>query len=166
MRGVDELLQEIVTERNRWAHGAKPSTGGEALARAAQLAPTVEQLLRKISFLGSYRWLLVRDSRYERLKSSFAVDAGVAMNDHPVFESARVESRIPMADSTFYVELGDQYLTLAPFIVYRYCSHCHNSEMFYVDRLRDADAVLKSFARGHERFDDEIFLELNELRSA
>ncbi len=165
-RDLVEILREIVTERNRWAHGARPTTKGEALARAATLKPAIDEMVRKISFLGQHRWLLIRNAAYVPRQTHFVVDYGAAMGDHPDFEVHRLTSTTPVATENFYVHFGNEFMDLSPFIVYRYCSHCHSPEVFFADRIRDSGAVLKSFARGHEEFDQALFDEFEALKGA
>lgn len=160
------ILRDIVTERNRWAHGARPSTRGEAQSRVDSLQPIVAEMLRKLGFLGGSKWLLVRGATFDRTAKCFSVNFGVAMSDHPEFDGIEMQTGIPLAVDTVYVQSGGAFLDLTPFVVYRYCSHCHSPEMFFVGRLKDTKAVLKSFARGHEEFDASLFEEFTVLRGA
>ncbi|GAC49489.1 hypothetical protein GOACH_14_00040 [Gordonia aichiensis NBRC 108223] len=166
MPALVDILREVVEERNRWAHGSRPTTKGEAMARTDTLKPVLDRALKKASFLGVHRWILVRHIEFDRRYRKFEASVGVAMGDHPDFEISSISTNTPLALDNIYSQSQVGFIDLAPFIVYRYCSHCHSPEMFFTDRLKDNGAVLKSFARGHEEFDEAIFAEFAALRSA
>ncbi|MGV9862620.1 hypothetical protein [Rhodococcus koreensis] len=157
------ILRGVVEERNRWAHGARPTTKGDAAIRINDILEKLDIALRKISFLGHSPWILVRDTSYDRRSGQFVANVGKAMSDHPEFEPSTIRTSTPLAEDTLYVDAKGIYIDLTPLVVYKYCVHCRQPEMFYADRLDRGRAVLKSFARGHETFDEEIFEEFQDI---
>lgn len=157
------ILRTVVEERNRWAHGARPTTKGDAAVRVDELFEHLDLALRKVSFLQQSPWVLVRDTSFDRRRKLSIANVGVAMSDHPEFEPSTISTSTQLADDTLYIDANGIYIDLTPLIVYKYCAHCRQPEMFYADRLARGSAVLKSFARGHEAFDEDIFEEIQQI---
>jgi type I restriction enzyme M protein len=73
------------------------------------------------------------------------------VGDHPDFEPETIQTPDGLFDGVMYVELSpNRMLSLEPFCSWLDCSMCLRSEVYYIDRVRDArNARLKSFDRGH-----------------
>jgi len=157
------ILRPVVEECNRWAHGARPTNKGDATIRVEELVVHLDLAIRKISFLQQSPWILVRDTNFDRRRKLFVANVGLAMSDHPEFAPSSISTSTPLAEDTLYVDADGRFIDLTPLIVYKYCAHCRQPEMFYADRSDRGRAVLKSFARGHQTFDEEIFEEIQQL---
>lgn len=157
------VLRPVVEERNRWAHGARPTSKGDAAGRVGDLLVHLDAALSKVRFLTESPWVLIRDTTFDRRRRIFIANAGLAMSDHPEFARETIRTAIPLAEDTIYVETKELFIDLTPLIVYKYCAHCRQPEMFYADRLNGRRAVLKSFARGHQTFDEGIFEEIQQI---
>ncbi len=161
-------LGELVQERNRWAHGARPRNSAEAARRVVELQPTLEAALSGSAFLAEMPWVLTRSSSYQPRSGEFHVIAFRAMGDHPEFERQNLTSAVPLADESIYLLDQQNPIDLSPFLAMRYCDTCRKQQVFYADRL-DAKrgTALKSFECGHGMFDpslDEEVLTLREPR--
>lgn len=155
--GVIPDLRQLLEERNRWAHGAKPATPTEANMRSREYRVFLDRALADCSFLSRSPWILVEGCSYIRRERTFRVRAQLAMGDHPEFERLTITSSAPLADDTFYLVGNGHAIDLSPFVVMRFCEMCRQPEMFYADRLdRKRGTSLKSFARGHVLFDPDL----------
>jgi hypothetical protein len=161
---VVQMLKDLLEERNRSAHGARPHNRSEAAVRVHDYMPLVEGLLSRLSFMKRDAWVLVEGVAYRRQDRNFVVQCGVAMSDHPEFESRTVELGVPLANETFYVLADRGPLDLTPFLLVRYCDVCHQPEVCFADRVyQDKGVSLKSVGRGHQIFDAEMVHEFDSL---
>lgn len=159
-------LGALLEERNRTAHGGRPHNRAEAAVRVTEYFPIVERAVGRVFFMSRLPWVLVNGVAYRRKDKMFVVQTGVAMNDHPEFESRIIVLPMPLANDTFYVLRGDEELPLdlTPFFVHRYCDTCHQPEVFFADRVSESKGVsLKSVGRGHQIFDQGLASEFDSL---
>jgi hypothetical protein len=155
--GISSDLRLLLEERNRWAHGARPRNDVEAEHLLDSLAPALDRTFAKIIFLENSPWYLAEGSSYRRRAGVFNVSATLAMGDHPEFRRVEFESNVPLADDTFYLVAAGTSFDLTPLVVNRYCEICKQAEILYADRLDPRDGLaLKSFARGHVVFDQNL----------
>jgi hypothetical protein len=161
---VVQMLKDLLEERNRSAHGARPHNRSEAAVRVHEYMPLIEGLLARLSFMKRDSWVLVEGVAYRRQGRNFVVQCGVAMSDHPEFESRTVELSVPLANETFYVLADGGPLDLTPFLLVRYCEVCHQPEVCFADRVcQDKGVSLKSVGRGHQIFDAAMVHEFDSL---
>ncbi len=146
--GLKAVLGAILSERNKWAHGAGPTSREEAAERVGELFPALDQALDRASFLTESPWIVVERSAFRR-EGDFKVRAARAMGDHPDFEMVDLYTRMPLVDETFYLLTVTGAVDLHPLVVRRYCPTCRQPEMCYADRVVDDGVILKSFDRGH-----------------
>jgi hypothetical protein len=165
-KGKGDLLasvEALIAERNRSAHGGRPRNEVEANLRIADFFPLLELAIDRAQFLVESPWFLVRSSSYRR-ENGFRVTADRAMGDHPEFEKYSFESAVPLVDDNFYMMGKRGPIDLSPLLVTRYCSECHESELFYADRMDNVKGVaLKSVGRGHTLFDRTLDHEIRAL---
>lgn len=157
-------LRELLEERNRWAHGAKPATPAEANMRSREYRVRLDHALADSSFLSDSPWVLIEGGSYDRREHAFRIRSQRAMGDHPEFERFVFTSNTPLADDTFYLVGSGGVIDLSPFVAMRFCEMCRQPEMFYADRLdKKRGTSLKSFARGHVLFDPDLDSDLLDL---
>ncbi|MEU6135111.1 hypothetical protein [Nocardioides sp. NPDC047086] len=162
--GVVEALKEILAERNRAAHGARPHNRGEAAARNSDLAPIAEIAVTRADFLADSPWALVEGVSLRRNDKRWNVRVRRAMGDHPDFDALTQVADQPLANDTFYVMVAPEPLDLTPMLVMRYCDQCRQPEVCHADRIDEKAGVsLKSFARGHQVFDTDLVQEVDAL---
>ncbi|SNS39003.1 hypothetical protein SAMN06893096_103501 [Geodermatophilus pulveris] len=162
--GLIADLNELVQERNRWAHGAAPRNELEASDRLQMVLPVYERAMEKARFLAECPWILTSNSRYRRSEGDFQVHASRTMGDHPDFEQTTFISATPLADDVFYLHVGDDFIDMTPLVVMRQCPTCHQREVSYADRLDERQGVsLKTFDRGHVLFDRSLIEEVRAL---
>ena len=162
--GLVPALDELVEERNRWAHGAGPRNNVEAGTRLEQMGRAIEAALAKAMFLHQHPWVLVSSSSYRRGAQQFAITAANVMADHPDFERRHFSSLVPLADDVVYMLTPNGAIDLTPFVVMRDCPECQQSELCYADRVYGSRGLsLKSFARGHIMYDTDLVAELQNL---
>lgn len=162
--GLIADLNELVQERNRWAHGAAPRNELEASDRLQMVLPVYERAVEKARFLAECPWILTGNSRYRRSEGDFQVHASRAMGDHPDFEHTTFISATPLAEDVFYLHVGDEFIDMTPLVVMRQCPTCHQREVSYADRLDQREGVsLKTFDRGHALFDRSLVDEVRAL---
>lgn len=164
--GVLDALKEVLAERNRAAHGARPHNRAEASVRARELAPLVLVALERARFLRLNAWVLVESLSFRRHDRSWDARVRLAMGDHPEFDLQTRPVRHPLANDTFYVMTESVALDLTPMLVLRYCEQCRQPEVCHADRVDPGAGVsLKSFARGHQVFDSSLLAEIETLAS-
>lgn len=156
-------LQLLLEERNRWAHSAGPRSEPDAVARLEQLLPALVLATKRASFLSQSPWVLVENCAFDRGRKTFMVSARIAMGDHPDFELTRFESRQPLANATLYARCGEVDMDLTPFVVVRHCDLCHQTELFFSDRVEGKGVVLKGFRHGHTVKAPELLSEIDAL---
>lgn len=162
--GVVETLKDILAERNRAAHGARPHNRAEAAAQNAELAPIAESTVARSDFLADSPWALVEGVSLRRNDRRWNVRIRRAMGDHPDFDAQTQVLDQPLANDTFYVMVGPEPLDLTPMLVMRYCDQCRQPEVCHADRVDEKAGVsLKSFARGHQVFDRDLVQEVDSL---
>lgn len=123
--GVTANLKKLISERNRWTHGAGPCTSEEYIERLGDLSPLIEEVLQRLTFFGSSPWVYIKDSRLRRREKDFSIDAYRAMGDHPDFDLTTFYANEPLADNNFYIMTPQGPIDLAPLIVMRPCPTCH-----------------------------------------
>lgn len=162
--GVVEALKDILAERNKAAHGARPHNRAEAAARNAELAPIAEIAVARTDFLADSPWALVEGVSLRRKDKRWNVRIRRAMGDHPDFDALTQVLDRPLANDTFYVMVDPEPLDLTPMLVMRYCDQCRQPEVCHADRVDEKAGVsLKSFARGHQVFDRDLVQEVDSL---
>lgn len=163
-QGLVESLKTVLEERNRSAHGARPHNRSEAAVRNAELLPVLERSVARAAFLADAPWVLVEGVSFRRQDQRWNARLRRAMGDHPEFDAVTEVVDTPLANDTFYVMGGSTPLDLTPMLVIRYCSQCRQPEVCYADRVDEKAGVsLKSFARGHQVFDQELVQEMSTL---
>lgn len=162
-RGFIESVKPVLEERNRAAHGARPHNRSEAAVRNAELLPALEHAVGRAAFLADTPWVLVEGTSFRRQDHRWNARLRRAMGDHPEFDAVTEVVDFPLANDTFYV-MSSTPLDLTPMLVIRYCSQCRQPEVCYADRVDQRDGVsLKSFARGHQVFDQDLVHEMATL---
>jgi hypothetical protein len=157
-------LQEMVEERNRWAHGSAPRTNLEAAERLEVVLPKFLDALERARFLADIPWVLTTDVKLRRREGDFQIQASRAMGDHPDFDYFVFSSGQPLAEGIFYLRAPDASIDLTPLVVMRPCPTCHQPEVAYADKVDERRrVVLKTFDRGHILFDQGLEVEVREL---
>lgn len=163
-QGLVESLKTVLEERNRWAHGARPHNRSEAAVRNAELLPVLEHAVERAAFLAESPWVLVEGVSFRRKDQRWNARLRRAMGDHPEFDAVTEIVETPLANDTFYVMSDPVPLDLTPMLVIRYCNQCRQPEVCYADKVDEKAGVsLKSFARGHQVFDQELVHEMATL---
>jgi hypothetical protein len=162
--GLVADLKELVSERNRWAHGGAPRNGLEAAERLHLALPVFERALERARFLSESPWILTNDAKLRRREGDFQIQASRAMGDHPDFDYMVFTSPQPLAEEVFYLRTPEGAVDMTPLVVMRPCPTCHQREVAYADRIDDREGVaLKTFDRGHVLFDPTLVEELRRL---
>lgn len=163
-RGLRSDLEVLVRERNDARHGgAGPRTRAEALQRTTELSLNLGGLLEGVAFLaGLPIWLVERITLRE--DEGFDVRALRLMGDHPDFEPKLFQSPTALRDGELYVELApDRRVPLGPVFSWFDCPFCRRPEVYFVDRVQNSTARLKSFDRGHPYDSQEVADRLTSL---
>jgi hypothetical protein len=159
-------LDELLRERNKWAHGGAPRAEGDASSRLDALMPALLSALTLADYMREMEWVVTESSSYDPRSRTFRVSALHAMADHPEFERHTLTLTEPVPDGQVFQLVDGRPIDLAPFVVNKYCSDCERPELFYTDKvLRDGTAVLKSFGTPHQLMDSAIGSDLRSLSS-
>lgn len=161
--GLVSDLRYMGQERNRWAHSGGPRTAGDSIARLQQMIPVLERILHKVEFLRESPWVLIRSCALRRGSGDFSIIAGDLMTDHPDFGRRDFVSSVPLAQNTVYMLSRRGAIDLTPFIVVHDCPECHQTELCHADGLSREGVTLKSFARGHSMWDQDLVSDVERM---
>lgn len=154
------ILERFTVEKNDFKHDRGPKTE-KAYLRAYDDANTyVRQCLRYMAPLTELNLLKVSDIDADR-KGQILLTCLSLRGDHPTFHQVAKHYKEPVPKGLLYVEKDPDWLCLQPFISLETCDQCGVNEIFFVDKMTDRGALLKSFERGHTLFSLQVARELN-----
>lgn len=143
-------IDEFVNLRNESfkGHGAT-LTEAEYELKFQEHAPSIYELLGKMSFLANYR--LVKTGSMEKDGDYYRIAAQSLMGDNPVFETQIISSRVPFdTHKVLYLNAGLLPLVLDPFVILEPCTECHRPELLLLDKFSDKKITYLGNESGHK----------------
>jgi type I restriction enzyme M protein len=164
-RGLVPDLDALVSWRNSVAHGGAPRSPAEADESVQEIVPRLNSALEGSTALASAQWTLVHRADWDRHRSLFDVAGRSLTGDHPDHEWIDFTSPQPLAPDLVYVRSPeeDELVLLHPLIAFGVCQTCRNEEIYYVDRILENRAVMRSFTTGHKLDSNTLHEELANL---
>jgi hypothetical protein len=145
-----KTMDEFVRVRNESfkGHGAT-LTEAEYEIKFQTYAPSVYELMGKLSFLANYR--LVKTGLMEKDGDHYRISAQMLMGDNPVFETHIIASRIPLdTHRVLYLTTTLDSLVLDPFVILEPCTECHRPELLLLDKFSDKKITYLGNESGHK----------------
>lgn len=155
------IIDNLISERNRLAHGGAPSTPRECEQWVEEIQPRVEELMFNLSFLRDYELMFLRYSRKEQ--DTFHHVVKVCMGAFSQFENKDISTESSENSNHMYLYHRERnsLLDLHPFLVYsdRFES-AGAPEIFFYNRLQEHRVNYMNYQSGHSFNDAEIYAEM------
>jgi len=145
-----KTIDEFVSLRNESfkGHGAT-LTEAEYELKYQEHAPSIDELVSKMSFLASYR--LVKTGSMEKDGNYYRISVQSLMGDNPVFETETISSRIPFdTHKVLYLNASLDALVLDPFMILEPCTECHRPELLLFDKFSAKKITYLGYESGHK----------------
>ena len=158
-----QALAEIVKIKNDIKHDRVVSADDHKKASAV-LEVTIDRLMEDLSFFSQYPIRMVESVKKVRGKDKLIIHAHDLIGSHPAWPERpelRYHEFLP-ENELFIVISDDNWCSLYPFLSVGQCAECKNREVYFIDKIANNKALLKSFERGHTMNDakvGEAFLE-------
>lgn len=145
-----KTVDEFVGLRNESfkGHGAT-LTEAEYEMKFQEHAPSIYELINKLSFLANYR--LVKTGLMEKEGDYYRISVQTLMGDNPVFETQSISSRTPFdTHRVLYLNASLDSLMLDPFVILEPCTECHRPELLLLDKFSDKKITYLGNESGHK----------------
>jgi CheY-like chemotaxis protein len=129
-------------------HGAT-LTEAEYEQKFQEHAPSIYELIGKMSFLANYR--LVKAASMEKDGDYYRIFVQTLMGDNPVFETQIIPSRIPLETrKVLYLNANLDPLVLDPYMILEPCTECHRTELLLLDKFSEKKVTYLGYESGHK----------------
>jgi hypothetical protein len=143
-------IDEFVRLRNESFKGHGTTLSDDVYeSRFQEHAPSVYELIRKMSFLANYR--LLKTGSMEKDGDYYRIAHHSLMGDNPVFRMQTLSSRIPLdSNKVLYMNPNLESLVLDPFVILESCTECHRPELLLLDKFSDKKITYLGYESGHK----------------
>ncbi|MDQ7823910.1 MAG: hypothetical protein RDV48_14010 [Candidatus Eremiobacteraeota bacterium] len=159
-----KIIDELINERNRLAHGGGPSSPKDCEAKAEEIAPKIEDLLLNLSFLRDYDLLFIRYSKKEGETYHHSVKR--CMGAFAQFENRDISTASAENASHMYLYHRERnaLLDLHPFVVFsdRF-EGASSQEIFFYNSSQDNKASYMNYQSGHSFKDADLYGDIEAL---
>ncbi|GEM_PF-1927657 len=153
-----KIIDDLINERNKIAHGGAPSTSKDCDAKVAEVQPKLEDLLFNLSFLRDYDLLHLRYSRKDG--DTFQHTVKVCMGAMSQFENKELITSSSENSNHVYLHHREQnaLLDLHPFIIYtdRF-EGARAPELFFYNKISEPRIQYMNYQSGTSFNDSENF---------
>lgn len=148
--GIFAILNSIVERKNDFKHDRAFGSEEAAEEENLRLWAHINTAYENLQYLSRHPIRFLYDLDVDAEKHCFILRCLVYQGVSPCKDRRR-EWYEPLQKHRLYLEVSDlTWVSLFPFIHRGYCPQCHDTELFYLDKLSgDGNAVMKSFERGH-----------------
>jgi len=158
------IIDDLINERNKIAHGGGPATAKDSDAKVAEVQPKLEELLFNLSFLRDYDLLHLRYSKKDG--DIFRHTVKVCMGAMSQFENKDLTTSTSENSNHVYLHHREQnaLLDLHPFIIYtdRF-EGARAPELFFYNRTSDPKIQYINYQSAQSFNDTEYSGELKAL---
>jgi hypothetical protein len=150
------IIDDLISERNKMAHGGGPSTPRDCEQKVGEIQPKIDELLFNLSFLRDYDLLHLRYSKKEGDRFRHSVKACMGAFDQ--FESREITTDSTENANHMYLYHREQcsLLDLHPLLVFSdKFEGASAQELFFYNRAQDNRLNYMNFQSGHSFNDSE-----------
>lgn len=159
--GLFESVEALIVSKNDYKHDRGPKTDDDFQTATVMVGKLLTEVMAGLEFFTDFPMHLVCDMDTIRGTDRVVTRILNYVGDHPALPQDQLQYHRPLKKNDIYLEIEpDSWVPLFPFVSAQNCPECRTREVYFVDRLKDRIATLKSFERGHSVQNAETASEL------
>jgi len=159
-----KIIDDLINERNKIAHGGAPTTPKDCDAKVAEIQPKLEDLLFNLSFLRDYDLLHLKYSKKDG--ETFRHVVKLCMGALSQFENKELTTSSSENSNHVYLHHREQnaLLDLHPFLIYtdRF-EGARAPELFFYNKTSEPKVQYMNYQSGQSFNDAELFADIEAM---